>query len=245
MSKLYFMMKNIAILAAILTALSSCTKEVTPPPQEEPAKTRGGYPIERVQQNNACFDIDIEYPFFGRPELDQQVRLWVDENYYDMSEEMQAMCAQTPPAHGPYEFKGTYELNSTVGSISVVFKSWSYTGGAHGQDNVQTLVMAVKSGEDLRYKDLFASTGDLYTFLSDYVYSALSPKLGDIWQGSPMFTEGLEPIEASFKNFAVTPKGLTIYFPTYQIAPYSEGPQTCEVPLEVLVKFRPKPGIWQ
>lgn len=250
MFQLSALCRNLAVLVLTLAALSACaTREVAAPDQGGPlqGRTKGGYPVERVQQSNACFDIQIEYPYLGRPELDQQIRLWVDDRYYDTSEEMQAVCAVAPPRpeFGPYEYKVSYELFSTPGVISVVFNSYAYTGGAHGQDNILTLALSVRGGEDLRYADIFADTDGLYTFLSDYVYAALRPKLGDIWQGSPMFTEGLEPVESSFKNFAVTPEGLTIYFPTYQIAPHSEGQQVCAVPLEALLQFRPKPGVWQ
>lgn len=241
--------KYFSVIALMLAALAACSQKVATPDAKAPAgaATKGGYPIERIKESNACFDIKIEYPFFGRPELDQQVRLWVDNKYYDVSEELQAICAAEPAgsAYRPYKYSVSYDIFSTPGTLSVVFKSWSYTGGAHGQDGIQTLALAVANGDELRYRDIFAATDELYTFLSDYVYSALKPRLGDIWQGAPMFTEGLEPVESSFKNFAITPKGLTVYFPTYQIAPYSEGPQVCEVPLEELIKFRPKPGIWQ
>lgn len=233
----------IAILAVF--ALSACIRQSPPPAAPVKEQTRGGYPIEQIKQSNACFDIEMEYPFLGRPELDKQLRLWVDDKYYDTSEEMHAICAGAPnDSYRPYKYRVTYDVFNTPGAVSLVFKTWAYTGGAHGQDGIKTVVLADKTGQELRYKDIFASTSGLYQFLSDYAYSALRPKLGGIWQSSPMFTEGLEPVEASFKNFAVTPRGITIYFPTYQVAPHSEGPQLCEVPLEDLVKFLPRPGIW-
>lgn len=245
-------LKSFAAMLLLSAALAACAAQPDTSPSQAlvlenaPVAIRNGYPIEHIKQANACFDIKLEYPFLGRPELDQQVRRWVDENYYDVSEEMHGMCASSPgDSYKPYKYNVTYELFSTPGSISVVFKSWAYTGGAHGQDGIQTLTLAVPGGEELRYGDIFADTEDLYIFIADYVYSALQPKLGDIWQRTPMFTEGLEPVEGSFKNFAITPKGLTIYFPSYQIAPFSEGQQLCEVPLGELLRFKPKPGIWQ
>lgn len=235
-------------LAALLF-VSCMPGQVIPPAQDDEAKPKAsyGYPVEKIKQTNACFDLLIEYPFVGRPEIDQQIRVWVDKAYYDHSEEMQQICASDKDGmdrYRPYIYRVDYELESTPGAISVLFKTYAFTGGAHGVDGLQALNMSVRSGEELRYKDIFADTEGLFTDLSDFVYQSLYPKLGDIWMGSPLFTEGLEPVEASFKTFVITKKGLTIYFPTYQIAPHFEGPQICEVPLEKLIKFKPRPGIW-
>lgn len=235
-------------LALLLAALlSACGKSVAPPPDSAAGQdVKYGYPVERLKDGNACYEVLVEYPFLGRPQLDQQVRLWVDAQYYDSIEELAALCGKTPqPGRQRYAHKVEYKIYQAAGSISVLFESWTYAGGAHGQNGLQPINLLVQSGDELRLKDLFANSSGLYVFLSDYVYQKLQPKLGDIWQGSPMFTEGLEPVEGSFKNFVITPKGLTIFFPPYQIAPYSEGTQSCEVPLGELVRFRPKPGVWQ
>lgn len=237
------------IFLAVLT-LCACVKQSAPPsaPQTVPLKeqTHGGYPIEQIKQANSCFDIEMEYPFLGRLALDTQIRQWVDDKYYETGEEMHSICAGMPDeGHRPYEYKLGYDVFNTPGTVSVIFKSWAYTGGAHGQEGIQSVVLNAKNGNRLGYNDIFASTSGLYEFLSDYVYSALRPKLGSIWQDSPMFADGLAPIEESFKNFAVTATGISIYFPRYQIAPYSEGVQRCEIPLTDLVKFLPRPEIWQ
>lgn len=247
MLKMRTIIVNLAVAALALGLLASCAKDVAPPSASSGIETRGGYPVERLAESNACYDVLVEYPFLGRPALDQQVRLWVDAQYYDSVEELTALCAESQPkdSRRRYEHRVDYKIFQAPGSISVLFESWTYAGGAHGQNGLQAINLLVKSGEELLYKDLFANTSGLYVFLSDYIYHKLQQKLGDIWQGSPMFTEGLEPVEASFKNFVITQKGLTVYFPPYQIAPYSEGTQSCEVPLHELVRFRPKPGIWQ
>lgn len=238
---------NLFLAVLLASLLAACGKSVAPPPDPAAAKNvKYGYPVERLKDSNACYEVLIEYPFLGRPPLDQQVRLWVDAQYYDSIEELASLCAQEQPrGRQRYVHKVEYKIYQAAGSISVLFESWTYAGGAHGQNGLQPINLLVQSGEELRLKDLFADSSDLYVFISDYVYQKLQPTLGDIWQGSPMFTEGLEPVEASFRNFVITPKGLVIFFPPYQIAPYSEGTQSCEVPLADLLRFRPKPGIWQ
>lgn len=247
---LRYVTKSMFLLLLLLCLfMFSCTPQPSPEPVDKPSHDgrRYGYPVEQLKQANACYDIVIEYPFFARPQLDQQVLLWVDAQNYSSMQELLAICAETTSGSRfqPYQHKVDYELFTTAHSVSVMFKSWSYLGGAHGINNLHPLNLNVENGDELHYSDLFANTNGLYTFLSDYVYSQLYPKMADIWQSSPMFTEGLEPVEGSFKNFAITKTGLLLYFPPYQIAPHSEGTLSCEIPLAALLQFKPKPGIWQ
>ncbi len=48
-----------------------------------------------------------------------------------------------------------------------------------------------------------------------------------------MINDGTAPTEANFQNFIVTDSGVTFIFDPYQVAPYSSGTQTVEVPLSV------------
>jgi hypothetical protein len=206
---------------------------------------RFGFPVEYLGEKNDCYEIRVSYPYLGRPVLDRQVRTWVDSIYNSVKSEFQAICKDASQFGGRLEFMLDYEMFNTLHVISVVLHSYIYTGGAHGIDGVQAMNMRVSNGDILSYNDLFVNTEDLWVFFSDYVYERLRPELGQIWFDTPQFSEGLEPEESSFRNFVITPEGLTLYFPTYQIAPFSAGPQQCGVPLRYLVRFVPKPGIWQ
>lgn len=51
-----------------------------------------------------------------------------------------------------------------------------------------------------------------------------------------MLYEGTKPIKENFNNFIFSKNGLIIYFPQYQIAPYSQGEFNVIVPYNLLFK---------
>ncbi len=250
MPKLAYLTKFFA-LSLLLLALYACggvAPESKAPAVTQQAKAqsvRFGFPVEQLHQKTDCYELKASYPFIGRPALDQPLRLWVDTVYNDARDTFTESCRDVPSLKGRQQFILDYELFSTPHVASVVFHSWMYAGGAHGNDSVQIMNLRLSDGAELGYRDIFANTEGLWVFLSDYVYEHLRPELWQIWRDTPQFTEGLEPVEDSFRHFAVTPQGITLFFPTYQIAPYSAGPQQCDVPLRALLRFVPRPGVWQ
>jgi uncharacterized protein YecT (DUF1311 family) len=134
---------------------------------------------------------------------------------------------------------GPSEVVSTPGTLSIAFGIEAFTGGAHGSHGVETMIFDAQ-GSELGYRDLFLKTEGLWKFLSEYAFSALKRKV----MSEEMLRGGLEPQADSFKHFVVTPQGLTLIFPEYQVASYVEGEQRVDVPLKALAKFSPQPGIW-
>ena len=59
-----------------------------------------------------------------------------------------------------------------------------------------------------------------------------------------MLESGTKPDILNFDLFALSREGLIIYFPPYQVAPYSEGYLTVTIPLERLRPFAPQLALW-
>ena len=200
------------------------------------------FPNEYYQYETSCYRLDMNTPFTGIEDIDRRFENWSDGLRNQAMTELNESCYAG--ARDLY-LDLTYETSVTRGqTMGVVFFAAKYTGGAHPITDVQTMNFNMLSGNLLQYQDIFTRTDGLYEFLSDYAYRALRPGLGEFWQDDT-FTGGLEPKAENFKNFVVTPDGLVLIFEQYQIAPYSAGIQTCLVPLESLVKFQPRPGVWQ
>ncbi|MDR2050649.1 MAG: DUF3298 and DUF4163 domain-containing protein [Deltaproteobacteria bacterium] len=207
---------------------------------------RGGFPVESLAESNDCYDIRIAYPFFGRPDADQALRRRVEALLLSTADEFLALCRESPKARRPENaFSADYALFGTPQTISVVFSGYTDSGGAHGLTEMESLTWLVSGGEKLDYADIFARADGLWEFLADYARGALRPELEEIWLAAPEFAAGLDPVEASFRVFALTPEGLSLFFPPYQTAPHAYGTQRCDVPLEDLLRFVPRPGIWQ
>lgn len=200
------------------------------------------FPNEYYQYETSCYRLDMNTPFTGIADIDQRFDNWSDGLRAQTMTELNESCYGG--ARDLY-LDLTYETSVTRGqSLGVVFFAAKYTGGAHPVTDVETMNFNMNSGELLQYQDIFARTDGLYEFLSDYAYRALRPSLGEFWQDDT-FTGGLDPKAENFQSFVVTPDGLVLIFEHYQIAPYSAGIQTCLVPLESLVRFQPRPGVWQ
>lgn len=186
----------------------------------------------------------MDYPVLGQTGIDRNIRDWVNSKYDETTAELAAVCQQKMPEE-PFKFWSEYDLYTTSRTVSIVFKTWIYAGGDQYFDTVETVNYLWNSGNAIGYKDIFNQPQGLFSSLSSQVRSQLSPGLDSVWEAHPEFKDGLEAAEHSFQNFAITERGIMIYFPTRQIAPFYAGPQQADVPLGGLVKFAPKPDIWQ
>jgi hypothetical protein len=237
------------LLGALITA--SCAG-IAPEPVltegegTEEGQGKAGFPAESLTESNECYDIRVAYPFFGRPAIDQDLRRRMEDLLRHAAGKFLASCRENPEKSGPENsFIADYVLFGTPQTITVLFSKFTDSGGAHGFTDLESITWSVFGGGELGYADIFAHTDGLWEFLADYAQRELRPKLGELWLAAPEFASGLAPAETSFRRFALTPEGLSLFFPPYQVAPYACGPQRCDIPLEELLRFRPRPGIWQ
>lgn len=212
----------------------------------KPGKGAQGFKLydEVIFTSDNCFESDFKFPYTGYANVDRQVKdEWMDKYYKDTVKEFRQVCRD---GGGGRQFLGMdYEsFAPSDKALSFLFMPWVDTGGAHPMHDAGTMSFSLPQGKRLGYQDIFEDTGALYQFLSSYVSKLLEPKYGDIWQNLPDFAEGVGPSRENFKNFVLTPDGITLIFPPYQIAPYSEGMIRCDVPLSELERFRPRMGVW-
>ena len=204
------------------------------------------YPLKKLTKNTDCYEASLEYPVFGQPALDQNIRDWAERYFAQETGELQKGCAEDErnPDNRKWEFAVSPRVTASNNVVSVEFAIYSDTGGAHPNHDVRTLTLN-EEGKILGYGDLFEKTGGLWKFLSEYAFSALRPEMKKNDCLDPATVRGgLAPNADSFKHFVVTPQGLTLIFPPYQVAPYACGEQRCQIPVTALGKLAPKPGIW-
>lgn len=204
------------------------------------------YPLKKLADTTDCYEASLEYPVFGQAARDQSVRDWVETFFAQETGELRKFCAEEErnPDSPKWEFGASPQVYSSNKIISIEFSIYTYTGGAHPNHEVRTLILN-EEGKILGYADLFGKTEGLWKFFSEYAFSALRPEMkkNDCWNPSTV-REGLAPKADSFKHVVVTPQGLTLIFPPYQVAAYVCGEQRCQVPLAALAKLSPRPGIW-
>ncbi|MEJ2004638.1 MAG: DUF3298 domain-containing protein, partial [Cyclobacteriaceae bacterium] len=110
----------------------------------------------------------------------------------------------------------------------------SYTGGAHGSQNLQFLNFNPVTGTKIELQDLFIpGFEETLNRLSLDAFRDVRNLAADV---DPV-TEGYNFYQDRYynpDNFAVLDNVLVFYFNHYEIAPYSAGPTTIEIPLEEL-----------
>lgn len=130
-------------------------------------------------------------------------------------------------ARNKQEDKFTYTLDishdeySYQDYLSFVFYVSSSTGGNHPSHSIYSICYDISSDSIITMEDLVKKDSDLLSKLSRESRKNLSnnPKIVDY----SMMMEGTKEEVSNFSVFAFTPYGIMIFFPQYQVAPYSSG----------------------
>jgi hypothetical protein len=138
------------------------------------------------------------------------------------------------PAPGPYELDVTYEeLHHSDTIVSLVFTTYEFTGGAHGNTLHQTYTFDLQHGVVLTLDNLFTDTAAALAVIDPIVEADLTAKLGDMLDVQ-WLTDGTGTNPDNYQAFALDADNLIFYFPPYQVAPYAAGTQTVSIPLSEL-----------
>lgn len=105
--------------------------------------------------------------------------------------------------------------------LSFVFYISSYTGGAHPEHIVSCIVYDVSQDKIIHISDLIKEKSDLLTILSKESRKILANDSNI--QNVSMMIDGTMPTISNFSHFVFVPTGIMIFFPEYQVAPYSSG----------------------
>jgi len=125
-----------------------------------------------------------------------------------------------------------YTAVSQMGDLwSFKFDSAFYSdGAAHPGLNSMTLNYDLAQGRELTLGDLFLPNSIYLETISNYCVTELS-KL-QFFDGP--FTDGAKPTPENYRNWTLSPDGVTITFDTYQVGPGAAGPQQVVVPFSEL-----------
>ena len=147
--------------------------------------------------------------------LNRYVSEKLDEIKTSFLEEMKLAIEQNNQI---YTLNVTYDSYETEEYLSFVFYIETYTGGAHPNLEIWTVVWD-KTNRLIVTNESF--TKDFLEKVSEEVRGDLlmNPKIT-----SPTWLfEGTRPIKENFKSFVYTNDGLLFFFSPYQVAPYSSG----------------------
>ena len=114
--------------------------------------------------------------------------------------------------HDKYEYKDY---------ISYVFYIESYSGGAHPNHNIWTVVYDKKNNCIVSIDTLIQSSPSILNKFSKMSRNHLLYNKNIV--DTNMMLEGTKPIKDNFSRFVFSKDGIILFFEYYQVAPYSSG----------------------
>lgn len=193
-----------------------------------------------IARENGKVQIRVRYPVTGNARVDADIAAWARQ----VVDAFQSTYGEEPDLGVPYELETAYGTTRPSPSVlSIVWKTASYTGGAHGNLEIGTTTYDMKSGTLIDLYDVFGDLDAALEEMGAFCARTLTRTLGDLYD-KEMLESGTAPEADNFSSFALTPAGIRIFFQPYQVAPWAAGPQAVDIPLDALAAARPRLSLW-
>ena len=204
------------------------------PKAKKESSARGGYKIE------------VRYPYIREArsavakQFNQEINALISKEIESIKEGLEEIRNDPAFKHSfPFTLNLDYSLLMAAhGLISILFEGYSYEGGGTSIPYASVLNYDLTKGKALSLDDLFKPNSSYLRVISSYCINSLKqrPLVSDehIERGAS------EKIE-NYGTWNITPKGLLITFPPYQVASKAEGTQQVLIAFRVL-KHILKPG---
>ncbi len=123
-----------------------------------------------------------------------------------------------------YQAMVTYDVKNKGNILSLVFKYYQYTGGAHGLTSVVSYNLDTDTGKDISLKDFLNRTNLNIDQVKEKIVSEIGANPNNY------FPDAIETIRNKNNlSYYVKDYNLFIYFQSYDIAPYAAGNPQFEI----------------
>ncbi len=148
-----------------------------------------------------------------------------------------------------HEVNTTYEVTLHDHDVlSLVLHNYSYTGGAHPNQNTEAINLDTTTGELLTAEDLIL-VDNLQAFFQveaqklldekrDVLYPEAADELQALINSHPnSWSSAQMEVFGQFSDFYITPSAVVVFYNAYDIAPYAAGDVEVKVPFTDLKPF--------
>jgi Protein of unknown function (DUF3298) len=147
------------------------------------------------------------------------------------------VAAQNLGGDRKYALDIDYDTYRGSHTVSYVFIAYENSLGAHPNTYYRTFTFDTQTGAILALDDLFLPGKDYLSRVSKQTRadlpSILKAKAGGTSPDLKLITDGTQPQDDSFQNFAIDGTKLNMIFPPYQVAAYVYGATTDPIPLTI------------
>lgn len=265
-----YMLGRLSASLVLSASLLVGAAHAAPAPVSATATAESAMPsgANTIQRDNDLVSIDASWPTIGIARVDEESKAFVESLVHEFEKESKEAAAEMtafrtqletegtapedmPPAY-TYELSVSHETSTpTERATSIVWRIWTFTGGAHGQLAIVSNNYDRTNGFPLLLEDIFIDPQLAILEFSKVSRKALAQQDSDKDEEAPqdnfmdeMLRAGTEPVEENFATFAILPDGIRLYFQPYQVAPWAAGPQTVDVTLDDLKNAKPKLEFW-
>lgn len=170
--------------------------------------------MDSIVLESKVYDIKARFPRFNHDYTDSLIH----ENVQSMIEEFKKNVGDEIISEN---WKNEQVVNCDLaftknGILSVIFRNYQFTGGAHGNTFLSSVVLQPNKQKVYQLQDFFSES--VVQTIQEPVREVLRNQL----DSDTFIEEGTETL-ADFKVFSLTDETLIFYFPPYQVAAYAFG----------------------
>ena len=132
-----------------------------------------------------------------------------------------------------YYLNITHETYEYKNYLSYVFFIEYYTGGAHPNHKIWTVIYDKNNNTIVHINTLIEKNPNILNKFSRISRNRLLYNKNIV--DTNMMLEGTKPIKENFSNFAFSKDGIVIFFEYYQVAPYSSGEFKVIIPYDSII----------
>lgn len=183
------------------------------------------------QEEGSDYAIELSWPHVGVEVIDREIEAWVKR----AADEFRDSVQPDPEWESSgWTFEIEHEvLRNDAQVLALLFRTSSFTGGAHGSLDIETRNYRLPEGKRLDLREVLDGERGLAK-LSELVIADLEEQLG---ADDGSIRSGAAAERDAFKAFLLLPDALRIEFPPYQVGPWAIGAQTSTIPLAALAGF--------
>lgn len=172
----------------------------------------------KIEEKSNNYKIIVYYPKTDYSKLNNVIN---DKVYEYIKEFKENVNNSDYPINQYYSLIILYDCYEYDNYISYIFRIEDYTGGAHPNHRIYTVVYDIKNNEIITIDDLINKNQKILDIFSENSREVL--KSNDKITSSTMLYEGTKPKKENFTNFVFSKNGIILFFQEYQVAPYSQG----------------------
>lgn len=194
--------------------------------QPEPSSLK----VVSTYQDTPFYDINIEYPQFLalKGDFNSKISTVVNKRLEEFKKsatenwkarrDMDESVSENPDT--PFYFSiGWVPAQINDKYISLVLNAYSFSGGAHGDEEVFSFNYDLASNKEITITDIIGSGEENLSKFASLAKEDVQNMLGK----DGIFSAGVEPKIENFSTFSFDGTILTIYYQKYQVAPGANG----------------------